>query len=200
MSNKLTSLCNPYLEGACPVEKIVMVHNDSILASMEHKSGKTWSLLRIAVEQVNFHDSTPLNCSLHQLCSTIFPQCTSLKMGQNEAANNTLTIKLDDSCTLHSDLLMTLAHIKANSKSDNPDVNILSIGNHSSSLNGSIECHPQYTQVCGLCVPDCSRYHVHLRTKDSLNFEEVTIIAASLNCVLGGVIFIALSIARRKEM
>ena len=196
LSNKITSLCNPYLEGHCPMENIVMIHNNSILPYVENKSGKT--LLKITVEQV--HDRAPLNCSLHQLCSAVFPQCTSLNMGQNETANNTLTVKLSESCTLHSDLLMTLGQISTASKTDNADVNMVPIVNHSTSLNGSVDCHPQYTQVCGLCVPRCSQYHVHLQTNGHWNLEELAVIAASGNCILGGVIFIVLSIARRKEM
>ena len=175
-----------------------MLHNSSILHAVEPKSGRT--MLRIAVEQDN--GSAPLNCSLHRLCSTVFPQCPELDMGQHEAKNNTVTIKLSDSCTLHSGLLMTLASITsgAASMSDATDVDIVSIGNESTSSNGSVECHAQYTQVCGLCVPRCDRYHVYLQSNGQQNLDEVALIAASCTCVLGGVIFIALSIARRKEM
>ena len=178
------------------MEITTLVYNGSILPSVETDSGKT--LLKITVEWV--HDRTPLNCSLHQVCSAVFPQCTSLNMGQNETANSTLTVKLSENCTLHSDLLMTLGQISTASKTDNADVNMVPIVNHSTSLNGSVDCHPQYTQVCGLCVPRCSQYHVHLRTNGGWTMEEVGITAASGSCVLGGVIFIVLSIARRKEM
>ena len=180
------------------MENILTVHNSSILHAVEPKSGRT--LLRIAVEQDN--GSAPLNCSLHQLCSTVFPQCQDLDMGQHEAKNNTVTIKLSDSCTLHSDLLMTLASITsgAASKFDATDADIVSIGNESTSSNGSVECHPQYTQVCGLCVPRCNQYQAYLQSNGQQNLNEVALIAASCTCVLGGVIFIALSITRRKEM
>ena len=175
-----------------------MLHNSSILHVVEPKSGRT--MLRIAVEQDN--GSAPLNCSLHRLCSTVFPQCQDLDMGQHDAANNTVTIKLSDSCTLHSDLLMTLASITsgAASMSDATDADVVSIGNESTSSNGSVECHPQYTQVCGLCVPRCDRYHMDLRTNSERNAEDIAIAAASANGILGGMVFIALSIARRKEM
>ena len=177
------------MEESCPVDNVLLIHNNSIMPAWEPEGGRT--VLRIAVEQVNV--SAPLNCSLHHLCSAVFPQCTDRNMGRREAVNNTVTIKLSDSCTLHSDLLMTLASMNTGADAD-------IVGNESISRNGSVECHPQYTSVCGLCVPRCSHYHINLRTNGGWNLEEVAITAASAICMLGGVIFIALSIARRKEM
>ena len=118
-------------------------------------------------------------------------------MGQNETANNTLTVKLSENCTLHSDLLMTFAAISTTLKNMTVTPNA---PDDSTSFNGSVECLPQYTQVCGLCVPRCSQYHPSLQAIGGWTMEEVGITAASSNCVLGGVIFIVLSIARRKEM
>ena len=166
-----------------------MIQNRSILHVGETKGAGT--LLRIAVEQVN--GSSPLNCSLHQLCSAVFPQCADLNTSQHEAANTTVTVQLSDSCTLHSDLLMTLTP-----RSTGADA--VSFGNESTSWNGSIECHPQYTPVCGLCVPRCSHYHINLRTNGGWNLDDIAITAAFTICMLGGVIYIGLSIARRKEM
>ena len=166
-----------------------MIQNRSILHVGETKGAGT--PLRIAVEQVN--GSSPLNCSLHQLCSAVFPQCPDLNTSQHEAANTTVTVPLSDSCTLHSDLLMTLTP-----RSTGADA--VPFGNESTSWNGSIECHPQYTPVCGLCVPHSIRYHEYLPNDGQWNVEGVAVTAAAGYCVLGGVIFIALSIARRKEM
>ena len=183
------------MEGSCPVDNVLVTHNSNIMPAWEPKGGRT--VLRIAVEQVN-NVSAFVNCSLHHLCSTVFPQCADRNMSRHEAANNTVTIKLSDSCALHSDLLMTLA-----SMTTGTDADVVSIANEESmSWNGSrsVECHPQYTPVCGLCVPHCSRYHVNLRTNGGWNLEDEAVTAASAICVLGGVIFIALSIARRKEM
>ena len=167
-----------------------MSQNRSILHVGETKGAGT--VLRIAVEQVN--GSSPLDCSLHQLCSAVFPQCPDLNTSQHEAANTTVTVTLSDSCTLHSDLLMTLTP-----RSTGADT-VPFGGNEATSWNGSIECHPQYTPVCGLCVPHSIRYHDYLPSNGQWNFEGVAVTGAACNCVLGGVIFIALSIARRKEM
>ena len=167
-----------------------MSQNRSILHVGETKGAGT--VLRIAVEQVN--GSSPLDCSLHQLCSAVFPQCPDLNTSQHEAANTTATVTLSDSCTLHSDLLMTLTPMSTGADT------VPFGGNEATSWNGSIECHPQYTPVCGLCVPHSIRYHDYLPSNGQWNFEGVAVTGAACNCVLGGVIFIALSIARRKEM
>ena len=167
-----------------------MSQNRSILQIGETKGAGT--LLRIAVEQVN--GSSPLDCSLHQLCSAVFPQCPDLNTSQHEAANTTATVTLSDSCTLHSDLLMTLTPMSTGADT------VPFGGNEATSWNGSIECHPQYTPVCGLCVPRCSHYHIDLRTNGGWNLDDIAITAAVAITMLGGMIYIGLSIARRKEM
>ena len=168
---------------------VLVVHNSSTVPAEEPKEGRT--VLRIVVEQVN--GSALLNCSLSHFCRAVFPKCTDQYMGRHEAVNNTVTIKLSDSCALHSDLLMTLASMRT-------EAGVVSIGNESTSWNGSVVCHPQYTPVCGLCVPHCNRYHAYLPSNSQWNLEAVAITVAPAICIFGGVIFIVLSIARRKEM
>ena len=63
-----------------------------------------------------------------------------------------------------------------------------------------LDCHPDFVQLCGVCTPRCATADLNNRSGDLIRAADVSAVLAGVFGIVGFVVFLIMSIIRRKHM
>ena len=132
------------------------------------------------------------------ICQYVYPPCDS--NGSPLLINREQCVNIrDDVCAIEWKIAMNMEQ-----GSLLPDCKGFGEENNSSSVGTirndsvSLDCHYQFDEYCGVCLPLCGKFSQY-RVQTKLATRGLNIFSAVLELV-GGIIFLIASIIRRKEM
>ena len=83
--------------------------------------------------------------------------------------------------------------------SDNDSANVANSVN-STNVTSAVMCHPDFINMCGLCIPSCERIHHNSQLAISYAVDDVFWVIAEVSTTVGALAFLVFSLIRRKDV
>ena len=133
------------------------------------------------------------------LCQYIFPPC-DVNNGNVDFVSRTQCINIRDAvCSFEWNVVINTPSAALLPNCENFDDNDDDVDNNTLPIAPqSLQCHYQFKEFCGLCLPLCDRFSQY---RVQVKFQEkYVLIFSGIAAVIGGILLFIASIFRRKAM